>query len=201
MTASPVDILVTNGIVLTMDGEQRTIPGGAVAIRGDRITAVGKAENLGGGSPGRVIDAHGGIIMPGLVNTHTHAAMTLFRGLADDLPLMAWLNDHIFPAEATLDHRRVYSGALLACAEMILSGTTTFCDMYLFEDAVARAAQTAGMRAVVGEVLYDFPSPNYGPVDEGLKYTESLIRKWQGHPLVSIAVEPHAIYTCSPDLL
>jgi len=201
MTASPVDILVTNGIVLTMDGDQRTIPGGAVAIRGDRISAVGKAEDLGGDAPARVIDAHGGIIMPGLVNTHTHAAMTLFRGLADDLPLMAWLNDHIFPAEAALDHPKVYCGALLACAEMILSGTTTFCDMYLFEDAVARAAQTAGMRAVVGEVLFDFPSPNYGPIEEGFAATQALIDTFRGDPRITIAVEPHSPYLCAPELL
>jgi 5-methylthioadenosine/S-adenosylhomocysteine deaminase len=201
MTATPVDILVTNGLVLTMDGEQRAIPGGAVAIRGDRITAVGKAGDLGGGPAGRVIDARGGIILPGLVNTHTHAAMTLFRGLADDLPLMTWLNDHIFPAEAALDHRKVYCGALLACAEMILSGTTTFCDMYLFEDAVARAAQTAGMRAVVGEVLFDFPSPGYGPVEQGFAATQALIDTFRADPRITIAVEPHSPYLCAPELL
>ena len=112
-----------------------------------------------------------------------------------------WLHDHIFPAEARLTPEVVYQGTRLACAEMILSGTTTFCDMYLFEDAVAHAAKDAGVRAVVGEVLYDFPSPNYGPVEEGLKYTESLIRKWQDDPLITIAVEPHSAYLCSPDLL
>jgi 5-methylthioadenosine/S-adenosylhomocysteine deaminase len=139
--------------------------------------------------------------MPGLVNTHTHAAMTLFRGLADDVPLMRWLNDHIFPAEAALDPHQVYCGALLACAEMILSGTTTFCDMYLFEDAVARAVQAAGMRAVVGEVLFDFPSPNYGPVEQGFDYTANLIARYRDDPLITIAVEPHSPYLCSPDLL
>jgi 5-methylthioadenosine/S-adenosylhomocysteine deaminase len=127
--------------------------------------------------------------------------MTCFRGLADDLPLMTWLNEHIFPAEAALDQHVVYCGALLACAEMILSGTTTFCDMYLFEEAVARAARTAGMRAVVGEVLFDFPSPNYGNVDQGFAYTEGLIRNFRGDPLITIAVEPHSPYLCSPELL
>jgi 5-methylthioadenosine/S-adenosylhomocysteine deaminase len=139
--------------------------------------------------------------MPGLVNAHTHAAMTCFRGIADDLPLMTWLNDHIFPAEAKLTFDIVYQGTLLACAEMILSGTTTFCDMYLFEDAVAQAAKTVGIRAVVGEVIYDFPSPNYGPVEAGLKYTEDLIEKWRDDPLITIAVEPHSVYACSPELL
>lgn len=201
MTTSPVDTLLTNGLVLTMDAEQRIIPDGAVAIRGDRIAAVGRAGDLRGGAPGRVIDARGGIIMPGLVNTHTHAAMTLFRGLADDLPLMAWLNDHIFPAETALDPTQVYGGALLACAEMILSGTTTFCDMYLFEEAVGRAAQAAGMRAVVGEVLFDFPSPGYGPIDQGFAATQRLIDTFRGDPRITVAVEPHSPYLCAPELL
>ncbi|MGE5256755.1 MAG: amidohydrolase [Hyphomicrobiales bacterium] len=201
MTAFPADLLITNGLVLTMDSEQRTIPAGAVAIRADRIVAVGKADEVAAGKADRVIDARGGIIMPGLVNAHTHAAMTLFRGLADDLPLMTWLNDHIFPAEAAMDAGKVYCGALLACAEMIMSGTTTFCDMYLFEDAVARAAQKAGMRAVVGEVLYDFTSPNYGSPAQGLAYTRSLIETFRGDPLVTIAVEPHSPYLCAPELL
>jgi len=139
--------------------------------------------------------------MPGLVNSHTHAAMSLFRGLADDLPLMAWLQDHIFPAEAKLTFDKVYQGTSLACAEMILSGTTTFCDMYLFEEAVAQAAREAGLRAVVGEVIYDCPSPDYGTVEEGLKYTDALIDKWKDDPLITIAVEPHSAYLCSPDLL
>jgi 5-methylthioadenosine/S-adenosylhomocysteine deaminase len=201
MTTPPAEILVTNGLVLTMDGEQRAIPDGGVTIHAGRVTAVAKAGDLADCSPGRVIDARGGIIMPGLVNTHTHAAMTLFRGLADDLPLMTWLHDHIFPAEAALEPQTVYAGALLACAEMILSGTTTFCDMYLFEDAVARAAQTAGMRAVVGEVLFDFPSPNYGPIEKGFEYTQRLIDTYRGDPRITVAVEPHSPYLCSPELL
>ncbi|MFZ1198552.1 MAG: amidohydrolase, partial [Desulfobacterales bacterium] len=146
-------------------------------------------------------DAGGGIIMPGLVNAHTHAAMTCFRGLADDLPLMTWLDDHIFPAEAQLDEETVYRGALLACAEMIRSGTTCFCDMYLFEDAVARAASAAGMRAVVGEVLYDFPSPNYGPIEKGFAYVERMIDTWRSDPLITVALEPHSPYLCAAGLL
>jgi 5-methylthioadenosine/S-adenosylhomocysteine deaminase len=143
----------------------------------------------------------GGLIMPGLINAHTHAAMTCFRGLADDLPLSVWLNEHIFPAERNINGELVYKGTLLACAEMILGGITTFCDMYLFEDQVARAAHEASMRALVGEVLYDFPSPNYGPPEQGLAFTRDLIQTWQVDPLISVAVEPHAVYTCSPDLL
>ena len=139
--------------------------------------------------------------MPGLINGHTHAAMSLFRGLADDLPLMEWLNNYIFPVESKMDADFVFTGTLLACAEMIMSGTTTFCDMYLFEEEVARASKMAGMRSLVGEVLYDFDSPNYGSIENGLRYTESLIKKWKNDPLVSIAVEPHSLFTCSPDLL
>jgi 5-methylthioadenosine/S-adenosylhomocysteine deaminase len=191
MTA-PADLLITNGIVMTVDPDHRVIQHGAVAVVGDTITAVGPADTVASLPARETIDAAGGIIMPGLVNTHTHAAMTLFRGLADDLPLMDWLNDYIFPAEALLDRQKVHTGTMLACAEMILSGTTCFCDMYLFEDAVARAAKTAGMRAVVGEVLYDFPSPNYGPIEKGFDYTRRLIDTWQDDPLITIAVEPHS---------
>jgi len=201
MTEKKVDILVTNGFVVAMDDAGTQIVSGAVAIDGDRIAAVGPADELARRPAGRVIDAGGGIIMPGLVNTHTHAAMTCFRGIADDLPLMTWLNEHIFPAEARLDEEKVYRGALLACAEMILSGTTCFCDMYLFEDAVARAAKAAGIRAAVGEVLYDFDSPNYGPLKKGFAYTRMLLEKWKNDPFVTIAVEPHSPYLCAPDLL
>ncbi len=196
-----VDILVSNGTVLAMDQKNTRIRDGAVAIRGDQIISVGNASDFSGWRSSLQIDAQGGIIMPGLVNTHTHASMTCFRGLADDLPLTIWLNEHIFPAESKLNPEKVYCGALLACAEMILSGTTCFCDMYLFEDEVARAAKHAGMRAVVGEVLYDFPSPNYGPIEKGFAYTEMLIEKWKYDPLITIAVEPHSPYLCSPDLL
>ncbi|MBW1675983.1 MAG: amidohydrolase [Deltaproteobacteria bacterium] len=197
-----VDILIRNGSVLTMDPEDTLIENGAVAVSADRIVEVGTEDALTASfQAAKTIDAQGGIIMPGLVNTHTHAAMTCFRGLADDLPLMTWLNNYIFPAEAKLTFDIVYQGSRLACSEMILSGTTTFCDMYLFEEAVAQAAREAGMRAVVGEVLYDFPSPNYGPAEQGLKYTEALIEKWRDDPLITIAVEPHSPYLCSPDLL
>jgi len=197
-----IDLLITNGSDLTMDPQGTPIEKGAVAVSGDHIVEVGKEDALTASyQAAKTIDARGGIIMPGLINAHTHAAMTCFRGLADDLPLMTWLNDYIFPAEAKLTFDTVRHGTRLACSEMILSGTTTFCDMYLFEDAVAQAAKEAGMRAVVGEVIYDFPSPNYGPVEKGLKYTEDLIEKWRDDPLITIAVEPHSAYVCSPELL
>jgi 5-methylthioadenosine/S-adenosylhomocysteine deaminase len=194
------DLFIRNGTILTMDKNNSLIEDGIIHVKGDSIFRMGSRDDLALGE-GKTIDARGGLILPGLVNGHTHAAMSLFRGLADDLPLMEWLNHYIFPAESKIDPDFVFTGTLLACAEMILSGTTTFCDMYLFEEEVAQAARKAEMRCLVGEVLYDFPSPNYGPLKKGLEYTESLIRKWREDPLISIAVEPHSLFTCSPDLL
>ncbi len=195
-----VDIVVENGTILTMDENNTIFEGGIVCIKGDIISYIG-TRGKEGIEAKKKIDAKKGLILPGLINGHTHAAMSLFRGLADDLPLMEWLNNYIFPVESRMDGNFVYIGTRLACAEMILSGTTTFCDMYLFEEEVATAAREAGMRCLVGEVLYDFPSPNYGPIKKGFEYTEQLIRKWQNDPMVSIAVEPHSPFTCSPDLL
>lgn len=197
-----VPLLVHGAWVITMNPQGEVFAPGTVAVRGTDIVAVGPKELLAGRFvPERVLDYPHGLILPGLINAHTHAAMALFRGLADDLPLEDWLNSHIFPAERHLDYHFVYWGTRLAVAEMLLSGTTTFCDMYLFTDAVAQAAADTGIRAVVGEVLYDFPSPNYGSPENGLKFTEGLIRSYQGHPRVRVAVQPHAVYTCSPDLL
>ncbi len=199
----PVDLFIKNGLVVTMDDRLNIYQPGALAISGDSIIAVGAEKELAplGLKAREVLDAGGGAVLPGLINTHTHAAMTLLRGLADDLPLMDWLENHIFPAERRMTGEWVYWGTLLACAEMILSGTTTFCDMYLFEGEVARAAREAGMRALVGEVLYDFPSPNYGPLEKGFEYTRNLIRLYRDDPLISVAVEPHTPFTCAPELL
>jgi 5-methylthioadenosine/S-adenosylhomocysteine deaminase len=194
------DIIIKNGTILTMDKENTVIEDGLIYVKGDTISRMESGDNITIEAE-KIIDAHGGLVLPGLINGHTHAAMSLFRGLADDLPLMDWLNNYIFPAERRIDADFVFTGTLLACAEMIMSGTTTFCDMYLFEEEAARAARKAQMRCLVGEVLYDFPSPNYGPVEKGLEYTESLIKKWQDDPLVSVAVEPHSLFTCSPGLL
>ena len=172
------DIIIKNGTILTLDSKNSILENGFLCIHGDSIFKIG-AGNPTSFKAEKIIDAKGGLILPGLMNCHTHAAMSLFRGLADDLPLMEWLNNYIFPAESKMDAEFVYTGTLLALAEMIMSGTTTFCDMYLFEDEVAKAARKAGVRCLVGEVLYDFPSPNYGSVEKGLEYTESLIQKWR----------------------
>ncbi len=194
------DLIIKNGTILTMDSKNSILENGFLAIRGDSISDIGTGD-IPSIKATKIIDAKGGLVLPGLVNGHTHAAMTLFRGLADDLPLMQWLENYIFPAERNMDAEFVYTGTQLALAEMILSGTTTFCDMYLFEEEVAKAAKKAGVRCLAGEVLYDFPSPNYGSVENGLEYTESLIQKWRDDPIVSIAVEPHSLFTCSPELL
>jgi 5-methylthioadenosine/S-adenosylhomocysteine deaminase len=197
-----VSLILNAAWVLPLTPGEEVFAPGAVAVRGSELVAVGPQGELAGRfAAQRVLDYPQGLIMPGLINAHTHAAMALFRGLADDLPLEEWLNNHLFPAEKHLDYQFIYWGTRLAVAEMLLSGTTTFCDMYLFADAVAQAVVDTGIRAVVGEVLYDFPSPNYGKPENGLRFTADLCRAYQGHARVRVAVQPHAVYTCSPDLL
>ncbi|MCK9276006.1 MAG: amidohydrolase [Syntrophales bacterium] len=197
------DILIKNGTILKVDEKDTRIHGGAAAVKGDRIVALGTTEEvLRNYTARKIIDAAGSLVMPGLINSHTHAAMTCFRGIADDMELMDWLNNYIFPAEAqNVNSELVYWGSLLACAEMIRSGTTTFCDMYIFEDEAARAAKEAGMRCLLGEVLFDFPSPNIKTPEDGIRYSRMMIEKWSDDPLVNIFVEPHALYTCSSELL
>ena len=196
------DLLVTGKYLLTLDENSTFIEDGGVAVRGDTIIEIGHGGTLIKKYPAaELIREDNGLIMPGLINTHTHAAMACFRGLADDLPLMTWLNEYIFPAEATLTGEIVYHSTLLSMCEMIRSGTTAFCDMYLFAEHVARAAGQSGMRAWVGEALYDFPSPNYGESENGLAYTRDLLERYKGSDMISITVDPHAVYTCSPDLL
>lgn len=199
---SQADLLVIGEYVLSMHDGAPPLVKGAVAVAGDTILEVGPQTELLKKYPRATrLEQPQGLVMPGLVNAHTHAAMSCFRGLADDLPLMQWLQEHIFPAEAKLSGEMVYWSTLLSTLEMIRSGTTSFCDMYLFAGDVARAAEQSGMRAWIGEVLYDFPSPNYGPVENGLEYLDRLAAQYNGHPLLNITVDPHAVYTCSPDLL
>jgi len=195
-----IDLLLYNGTILTLD-QDKIIEGGFVAITDGIIVEIGK-EYRDQFQPKERWNLNNSLLMPGLINTHTHAAMVFFRGLADDLPLMDWLQRYIFPAEnKNVNEELVYLGTLLACAEMIRSGTTTFCDMYIFEKEVALAAKQAGMRAVVGEVLYDFPSPNVKSIKEGLQYTADLVEAWKNDPLITPAVEPHSTYTCSAKLI
>ena len=198
-----IDLIIEGGKALLMDAANSCLDGASIAIDKGDIVAVGSTDEISKQYHAQAtLPAGGSLIMPGFVNCHTHAAMTCFRGIADDLDLMDWLNNYIFPAEAkNVNKELAYWGSLLAAAEMIKSGTTTFCDMYIFEDETARAAKAAGMRCLIGEVLFDFPSPNFKTPEEGLKYTQMLIEKWKDDPLVNIMIEPHALYTCSPDLL
>jgi 5-methylthioadenosine/S-adenosylhomocysteine deaminase len=198
-----IDILITGGKTLLLDSDNTAPDQSAIAINDSKIIDIGQTKELiKKYKAKKTINAQDSLVMPGFVNCHTHAAMTCFRGMADDLELMDWLNNYIFPAEAkNVNKELAYWGSLLAAAEMIKSGTTTFCDMYIFEDETARAAKQAGLRCLLGEVLFDFPSPNVKSPEEGLAYTRMLIEKWQNDPLINIIVEPHALYTCSPALL
>ncbi|MBL4902765.1 amidohydrolase [Desulfocapsa sp. AH-315-G09] len=195
--------LIISGSYLLPDASQRNlILNGAIAINGDIIAAIGAKETIFAEfSTDHHLHTDHGLIMPGLVNTHTHAAMACFRGLADDLPLMTWLEEHIFPVESRWTPEMIYQSTLLSLAEMIKSGTTSFCDMYLFAKEVARATEESGMRAWIGEVLYDFPSPCYGELENGFSYTDELFAQYKNHPLISVTASPHAVYTCSPALL
>lgn len=194
--------LLVCGQVLTMDAANTIIADGAVAIAGENIVEVGARKTLLARYPdAEQLGLDRGLVMPGLINSHTHAAMACFRGLADDLPLMTWLQEYIFPVEAGLSAEMVFHSALFSMAEMIRSGTTSFCDMYLFSRQVARAAEQAGMRAWIGEVLYDFPSPCYGGLENGFALVEELFAEYRNHPLISVTVDPHAVYTCAPELL
>lgn len=194
-----VDVMIENGLVLTMNPAKEVLETGFVAVKGDSIAAVGPMENAKSFSAAQTVDAKGGIIMPGLINTHTHIAMSGFRGLADDLELMEWLTKHIFPAEATMKREHVYQNSLLSCVEMIMSGTTCINDMYFYADEVARALKSAGMRGVVGETLYDFDSPNYGPLENGFAFIRNLIEQYKGDALVKIAANAHSPYLLAKD--
>jgi len=198
-----VDLLVAQGTVVTMDVNRRVLESGAVAVRGNRIIAVGDSAALNERYvAARTISARGMLVLPGLVNTHTHAPMVLFRGIANDVSLMDWLQKYIFPAEArNVTRDFVEWGTALACLEMIRSGTTTFADMYYFEDDVAAATARAGMRAVLGETIIGAPSPDSKTPEEAIAYTERFIRRWKGHALISPAVSPHAPYTNSAETL
>ena len=189
--------------MLIMDPARRVVPDGAVAIRDGKVVAVDRAETLAERYRSqRQLDAGGGLILPGLINTHGHAPMVLLRGVASDVRLMDWLQKAIFPAEhALVDPDFVYWGTLLACAEMMRSGTTTFADMYYFEDRIAEAVDRAGMRGVLGQTIIRFPAPDYPTPAAALEATERFIERWHGHPRVVPAIAPHSQYLVDgPDL-
>lgn len=202
-SARRADILITNALVVTMDSARHIYNPGAVAIRGDSIIAVGPQNEIASSfTASRAIDAHNEIVMPGLINGHTHATMSLFRGLGGDSDLNDWLQKYIFPAEArnvTADF--VEWGTRLGILEMLRGGVTTYADMYYFEDNAARVTKEAGMRGVLGETILDFPAPDNKSVPQMLAYTEKYIQHWQHDPLITPAIAPHSMYLCSANTL
>jgi 5-methylthioadenosine/S-adenosylhomocysteine deaminase len=201
--ALAVDLIVSHGIVVTMDQQRRVLADGAIAIRDGRIVAVDDAATvLAAYSASEHIDASGQVVHPGLINGHTHGPMELFRGLADDELLDDWLQHTIFPAEAlNVDEAFVRMGMRLALAEMIRGGISTFADMYYFESAVADETAQAGMRAVLGQVVIDFPAPDNATQSEAMACVDGFVGTWQGHRLITPAIAPHAPYTVCDDHL
>jgi 5-methylthioadenosine/S-adenosylhomocysteine deaminase len=192
-----VSLVVTNATVVTMDATRRVLQNGALAVDGPDIVAVDTAAAVRRQFRARdTIDAAGQIVLPGLINTHTHAPMVLFRGLADDLALMEWLDKYIFPAEArTVSPAFVRAGTRLAVLEMIQSGTTTYADMYYFEEEIAKETRAAGLRGVLGQTIIQFPVADAKTPAEGLARTEAFIDAFKNDPLITPAVAPHAMYT------
>lgn len=201
------DLLVTNATIVTMGPARRVIDDGMIGVTGDSIAFVGTPAQLHAQAPKglmakQTIDAKGKLIIPGLINGHTHIPMVLMRGLVDDVTLDDWLRKYIFPAEAkNVTEDFVRWGSRLALAEMIRGGTTTFADMYYFEDAEAEETKAAGLRGFLGETWIDFPAPDNKSEAEMAAYTEKYLKKWQGDPLIHASVAPHSIYTCSEKTL
>ncbi len=192
-----VSLVITGGAVVTMDPARRILSPGAVAVDGREIVAVGTPGEIAlRFSAAEAIDAAGAAVLPGLVNTHTHAPMVMYRGLADDLALMDWLQQYIFPAEAkTVSADMVRIGTRLAALEMIQSGTTTFADMYYFEDEIARATKAAGLRAVLGQTLIGFPVADAKTAADGVRRAEAFLKAFAGDELITPAPAPHSSYT------
>lgn len=197
------DLLIVGGTIVTMDESRSVIENGFIAVRDGKIIYIGDGRNFPPNSrPKQTINAKGKVIIPGLINTHTHIPMTLFRGIADDLDLQDWLTKFIFPAEAkNVNEKFVRAGTRLGLAELIRGGTTTYCDMYYFEDAIADETSKAGVRGVLGQTLIDFPAPDNKTWAEMLAKTEKFVKKWQANQLIIPAVAPHAPYTVSQEHL
>jgi len=197
-----VTTILKNAIVLTMNQDFEIFEPGAVAVDGDVIIAAGaQSDILTAYQAAEEIDCNGKVLMPGLINTHTHVPMTLLRGLADDLRLDVWLMGYMMPVEREfVSPEFVKLGTKIGCAEFIRSGITTFNDMYYFEDHVADATAEVGMRAVLGQTVMKFPAPDADSFEDSLALSEALINKWQDHPLIVPAIAPHAVYTCTPEV-
>jgi 5-methylthioadenosine/S-adenosylhomocysteine deaminase len=201
--AAAVDSIWTARYVVTMDAQRRVIENGAIAVTGDHIVAVGPRSEIDRDYQARQrVDRPDAILAPGLINTHTHAAMSLFRGVADDMKLQDWLEKFIFPAEArNVDREFVRWGTRLAAIEMALSGTTTYTDMYYFEETVAEATKEVGLRGLLGQTVIGFPAPDYKTPAAALAGTENFFKAFANDPLIVPAIAPHAIYTVPDDVL
>ena len=197
------DLILSNALILTMDENLTQYFPGAVAVKGDSILAVGYEDEIKSEYSGQeTIDCNHKILMPGLINAHTHVPMTLLRGLADDLRLDVWLMGYMMPVEREfVSPEFVRLGTLLACAEQIRSGVTTFNDMYYFEEDVAKAAADVGVRAVCGQTVMKFPAPDAASYEDSLQMAREFIERWKDHPLIVPAVAPHAPYTCTAEIL
>ena len=196
------DIAISNAYLLTLDHEWKEYKPGLVLIRGGYIEYAGPQVEHTSFQAKEAIDAKGDIVMPSFFNGHTHSAMSIFRGLGNDLPLDNWLNEHIWPAEARYtNEQNVFLGSMVSAIEMIRSGTGIFADMYFFQEETIRACEELGIRIIAGEGILDFPTPNKKSPREGLKYTENLVNKYKGHPLLEFSLPAHSPYTCSPEVI
>ncbi len=196
-----VSLIIRAGLIIT-DPFSPVITDGAIAVLNDKIIEIGPGKEICNKyNPVRTLNRPDSLVMPGLINMHTHCPMTLFRGLADDLPLKQWLEEYIFPAESKLTPERIRLGTELACSEMIRCGTTSFVDMYLFEDQIAEVVDKVGMRVWIGEGIFDFPTPAFPSGQAALEETDRLADKWANHPRITVTVTPHTPYTCDKKLL
>jgi len=201
-TPTPCHTLLAAAIVVTQNDGREVLRNAALAITDGRIVAIGPTASLTARfAPDEILDLGPAMVLPGLINTHTHAAMTLFRGLCDDAPLATWLTEHIWPAEARLTPEAVGLGTSLACAEMLASGTTCFLDAYLFVDAITEAVDTVGMRAVISQGVFDIENASFKSTDAALAAAATLAQRLRGHDRLRAAIFPHAVYTCSADTL
>lgn len=196
-------LILSGGTILSMSPEVGIIENGYIICKGNKITQIGQGDYSSNLPPNiSLLDTRGKLVMPGLINTHTHAAMALLSGIADDLPLMQWLNEHIFPLEGRLmSPEFVYTGTMLSGLSMLRSGTTTLVDGYFYEDSAATAIKELGLRGIMAQGVLDFPNPQYDNPGEGLKIIRDFIKKWQGDDLIHPAIFCHSPYTCSPDTL
>ncbi len=193
-----VDLLIVGGTIVTMNAKREVIENGAIGIKDDKIVMVGTRAEVRNVRARRMLNVAGKVVIPGLVNTHTHIPMVLFRGISDDLDLNDWLTKFIFPAEAkNVDEQFVRAGTRLGLAEMVRGGTTTYADMYYFEDAIAEETKKAGVRGVLGQTIIQFPVSDNKTPDDAIAYTERFLKKWQNDTLIVAAAAPHAPYTVS----